>query len=316
MTSPTVKAMWDFLTPLIYYLFYADPEGNFLMKIVRLVCSFFLGLVLAYFMWILVTIQLDLNFIHSFISRSIPIFAIFVLFNATTFMLSRRVRTITLLIFVSVTGNAGKYYLRAIGFAMVITGPVHNLAANGAEVARVFACSTQLTYNLTKTRFDLMAKPFTNTLQTMKDDIHEIEDNFKELHILLEDLKFAVEHEEELADESKRVKRLDREPNPINVSNGNYSEPAIPQAAKFQEKFLDDIRNHCKRQLNSGYQVCEEVFDQGFQKCGTNFPEWMSNAICWPYRVDIICKVNMFSNPDQVCDASKVEEVYFPLYTF
>lgn len=313
MASPTVKSMWDILSPIIYYLFFADPEGIILMTVARWVCSFLLGVVLAYFMWILLTFQLDFNIIHS---HSVPIFTLFLLFNATTFMLSRRVRTITLLIFVSLAGSAGKYYLRAMGFAMVITGPVHNLAVNGAEVARVFACSTQLTYNLTKTRFDLMAKPFTNTLQTMKDDINEIEDNFKELHILLEDLKYAVEQEKKHGEETNRVKHHLWELYPVNVRNANYSESVIPQASKIQEKFLHDIRNYCKRQLNSGYQVCEEVFDQAFQKCGTNFPEWMSNAICWPYRVDIICKVNMFTNPDQVCDASKVEEAYFSLDIF
>lgn len=31
---------------------------------------------------------------------------------------------------------------------------------NGKEVMRTFACTTQLTYNLTQTRFDLMFKPF------------------------------------------------------------------------------------------------------------------------------------------------------------
>lgn len=31
---------------------------------------------------------------------------------------------------------------------------------NGKEVVKTFACTTQLTYNLTQTRFDLMFKPF------------------------------------------------------------------------------------------------------------------------------------------------------------
>lgn len=44
--------------------------------------------------------------------------------------------------------------------AYVIAGPIFNLAYNGKEVVRTFACTTQLTYNLTKTRLDLMFKPF------------------------------------------------------------------------------------------------------------------------------------------------------------
>lgn len=258
----------------------------------------------------MVAMHINMNVLFAVLFPRLPIFTLFLFLNALSFMISRSVRTFTLLLFVSFCGQSGISYLRAWAFALVISGPINILLANAGEVARVFSCSTQLTYNLTKTRFDLMAKPFTNTLQDMKEDIHEIQDSFKHLQILLDDLKFAVEHEDRDDDlDPGKYRRTFKPTYFMNVSHdGNYTESnqKSVSASEIQEKLIRGIRNQCKRQLGNGYKVCNQVFDQGFEKCATNFPESMSNFICWPYRVDIICKVNMFANPDKVCDISKV----------
>lgn len=60
-------------------------------------------------------------------------------------------------------------------------GPIENLASNVGEVVRVFSCSAILTYNLTRTRFDLMTKPFQRTVYHMKDEIKEVQNTFNDL---------------------------------------------------------------------------------------------------------------------------------------
>ncbi|KAH8408056.1 hypothetical protein KR222_002615 [Zaprionus bogoriensis] len=274
------------------------------IAVVRLVFTFLLGILLSYLLWMLVAIHFNLRLLYALIFPQIPVLVIFLLFNGVSFVVSRSVRAVTFLIFVGLFGNAGRSYLRAAAFALVITGPISNLLTNSGEVARVFACSTKLTFNVTKTRFDLMAKPFTNTLQHMKEDINEIHDSFKELQVILADLKYGVEHVDFAEVKYPRL---------VNITNigkfpaGNSTlQPVLHEASDLQEKFLGDIRSRCKQQLHTGYQVCEQVFDQGYRKCATNFPNWLSSAICWPYRIDIICKVDMFGNPDKVCDAAKV----------
>lgn len=72
-------------------------------------------------------------------------------------------------------------------------GPIANLSENGAEIVRVFACSTKLTYNLTKTRFDLITKPFQNTIRAMKGDVKDVEDAFSNIKNVLEPLRNEVE---------------------------------------------------------------------------------------------------------------------------
>lgn len=75
-------------------------------------------------------------------------------------MCFKQVRCICLLMIPTFLGRSGRNVLRALILGYIIAGPIFNLTYNGKEVARTFACTTQLTYNLTKTRFDLMFEPF------------------------------------------------------------------------------------------------------------------------------------------------------------
>ncbi|KAM8708200.1 hypothetical protein ACLKA7_015211 [Drosophila subpalustris] len=296
--------------PLYCLLYGRDKEEVRWIQPMRYVGSFLLGVLLAYLMWLLVSINCNLSFLYEDVLMEVPVLTIFLLLNGLSYALSPNVRAVTLLIFVSLADKAGRSYLRAVAFGFVISGPIDNLVTNAGEVARVFACTTMLTYNLTKTRLDLMAKPFTNTLQHMKGDIDEIQDTFKDLQAILNDLKYGLEHADS-EDDKHYFKKYPRAGNSTAKPAGIILNPNLPRAADIQEQFVRKIGNRCKHQLESGHQVCQEVFSQGFRKCATNFPDWLANAICWPYRIDIICKVNMFGNPDKVCDASKMVQSDF-----
>ncbi|EDW73211.2 uncharacterized protein Dwil_GK16778 [Drosophila willistoni] len=280
-----------------------------------------LGFVLAYLLWQLVALNFNLNRLFDKAPVHVPVFSMFVLAYTLAFVVNRNVRAVTLLIFVALVGKSGRSYLRAVAFAFVISGPIDNLANNAGEVARVFACTTVLTYNLTKTRFDLMAKPFTNTLKHMKEDIVEIQTTFGELQGVLADLKYGVEHTDIEDDQFGTANRYNR--NSRAAAKGNATKqpevntttapapasaghPELPSSDEVQEKFLRNMRNRCKHQLRSGHQVCQQIFHQGYHKCKTNFPDFIAPAICWPYRVDIICKINIFGNPDKICDPAQV----------
>ncbi|KAH8307277.1 hypothetical protein KR044_008915, partial [Drosophila immigrans] len=293
--------------PLYCLLYGHEKDERRWIPIMRYLCSFVIGVLLSYCLGLLISINYQLSFLFQNLMLGLPVVTIFLLLNGLSFMLSRNVRVVTLLVFVSIGDKAGQKYLRAVAFGFVISGPIANLVANAGEVARVFACSTMLTYNLTKTRFDLIAKPFTNTLQHMKSDIDEIQDTFKELHLILGDLKLGMQHMDSDDDKFGYYKYLQSAGNASVKHSSNIGINAkLPKAADIQRQFVRKMENRCKHQLDSGHEVCQEVFSQGFRKCATNFPNWLANAICWPYRIDIICKMNMFGHSDNVCDASKV----------
>lgn len=64
--------------------------------------------------------------------------------------------------------KSGQRVLVAMVFAYVMAGPLNNITINGSEVIRVFTCSGSLVYNLTKTRYELMFKPFQEALFNLK----------------------------------------------------------------------------------------------------------------------------------------------------
>ncbi|XP_017128164.1 protein sneaky [Drosophila elegans] len=284
----------------LYCLLYRPPgQDNARIRCLRRLLTFLWGLVLGFLLWKLVALNFNLGRLFANGLTDISVFAMFVLLTGTAFMLSRSTRTVIMLTFVALVGKSGRTYLRAVAFAFIISGPIDNLVSNAGEVARVFVCTTVLTYNLSKTRFDLMAKPFTNTLKHMRGDVEEIRQTFAELHEVLEDLKYAVEHSD-IEDD----KYGDQQTRKMNTSETAGKE--LPTAEEIQERFQRNMRNRCKHQLKSGHRVCVEVFRQGYRKCTTNFPPLIGRAICWPYRVDIICELDLFGNPDKICDPSDV----------
>ncbi|XP_017051985.1 protein sneaky [Drosophila ficusphila] len=307
--------MFSFLSTTcrpIYCLLYASgKDDNATNQCIRLLFSFLLGMLLAFLLWKLVALNFNVS-IFAFDSTNLSVFMGFILITGMFFMLCCPVRTIIMLMFVALVGRSGTTYLRAVAFSFIISGPIDNLVQNAGEVARVFVCTTVLTYNLSKTRFDLMAKPFTNTLKNMGGDVEEIRQTFDELHSVLSDLKYAVEHsdieDEKYGDKNTKslYERWSRETHKMNISKPKTGGKELPTAAEVQERFLRNMRNRCKHQLRSGHRVCQEVFRKGYRKCTTNFPSLIGKAICWPYRVDIICELDLFGNPDKICDPTNV----------
>lgn len=85
-----------------------------------------------------------------------------------TNMFSPQVRCLGLLAMPTFCDKTGQRVLVAMIFSYVMAGPLNNITRNGSEVIRVFTCSTTLVYNLTKTRYELMFKPFHEALFSLK----------------------------------------------------------------------------------------------------------------------------------------------------
>ena len=109
---------------------------------------------------------------------------------------SLQFRCITTLIWMGLFGKAGRNILKTIIFTLVITGPIENIIMNSKEVIRVFSCSTYLVYNLTKTRFDLMVKPFTNAFSSMDEQYSTIQMKFQEINEIVLPILQEVENED------------------------------------------------------------------------------------------------------------------------
>jgi E3 ubiquitin-protein ligase DCST1 len=93
--------------------------------------------------------------------------------------------------------------MRQIKLTFRFAGPINNFGNNVKEVARVFACTTTLTYNLTRTRFDLMTKPFQSALLSMTENITRFEENIKSIDAVIAPILDEIEGVED----DKKFKR-------------------------------------------------------------------------------------------------------------
>ncbi|XP_065355190.1 protein sneaky, partial [Calliphora vicina] len=225
------------------------------------------------------------------------------------YVLTDAMKCVTLMMFISLMGKSGRSYMRALCFAFVISGPIENLSTNTGEVIRAFSCSKILAINLTRTRFDLMTKPFQKTLGHMKEDIKDVQNTFNELRdvtkvlheeVMLNDLDInanVTSAENATAIEYSRHRVL-----PIN-GNSKRSEDQF-NAEYVETRYKNKFRQRCLRQLDSGKARCRKAFSKALEKCYDKMPFIIKTLICWPFKVDFICKINILGNPEKICDPS------------
>ncbi|XP_020714114.1 E3 ubiquitin-protein ligase DCST1 isoform X2 [Ceratitis capitata] len=245
----------------------------------RYICSWFVGVCVGAILWLLISLNFNFS-LESEVLISVSIAALV----GIGFVFTTNIKCISFLILAGMAGKSGRSYLRALCFAYIITGPIFNLASNGGEVVRVFACATTLTYNLTKTRLDLMTKPFHNTLTTIKDDFILVEKSFDEFNGVLQPIRTEVSG----TDNDSNLKLQRRKVEGV--------------AERVQKNYSEKIKTRCKRQLKRGERRCRDAFENAYLDCNEKFPRVVKTLLCWPFQVDFICHINLLGKPDKICD--------------
>jgi hypothetical protein len=99
--------------------------------------------------------------------------------------ISIQFRSVFVLVWLEALGKAGRNLIKTFVIALLLAGPIANIIANTREVVRVFECSTFLTYNLSKTKFDLAVKPLTNAFTHMETNLSAVQKIFGEIDFVV-----------------------------------------------------------------------------------------------------------------------------------
>lgn len=184
-----------------------------------------------------------------------------------------------------------------------ILGPIENLSSNAGEIVRIYTCSKMMTLNLTRTRFDLMTKPFQNTLRHMKDDIREVQSTFNELR----DATKAIHREVIEDDPPLRDVVLEQATNSTDKQTKRQSSnmSAKVTAKDIEQKYKDKFRKRCQLQLDSGKTRCRQIFANSLERCKEKMPYMLKTLLCWPFKINFMCKMNILGNPEKICDPSE-----------
>ncbi|XP_049303981.1 protein sneaky isoform X9 [Bactrocera dorsalis] len=272
----------------------------------RYFCSSFVGFLVATVLWFLLllnfqfslemkimTLGIIVTLVGKELSKSSKVMAFYSIYDiiltaGTGFLFTSSLKCITLLIFMGMAGKSGRSYLRALSFAYIITGPIANLAANGGEVVRVFACATTLTYNLTKTRLDIMIKPFQKTLNSMENDLIDVEKSFEKMNEILLPIRVEVGGADYDSYDNLTLRKAE--------NMGHH----------VQKTYTKKFETRCKRQIVKGEKRCREAFAKAHTECENKFPRIVRTFLCWPFQVDFICHMNLLGKPDMICKPNEV----------
>ncbi|KYM76230.1 DC-STAMP domain-containing protein 1 [Atta colombica] len=286
--------------PTLFHICY-DPIGTH--RKARAFIGFLFGFVAAVVLYegIIVDLQFDTY-------TSIFLGAILVVMLSIGCASSIQVRCICLLTIPTFLGRSGRNVLRAIILGYIIAGPIFNLTYNAKEVVRTFACTLQLTYNLTETRFDLMFKPFQQAVLAMKTDTNELKDTLSSVRDLMSPIVEEIEGEEEmrrLKEENDYLDELQddtRRSDEIEEKHEKEIANAKSEADVYEAKYKRKIEARCEEQLSHGAERCRDMFADAYNKCYDKVSSFAAWLLCWPMKLNFVCNLVQALGGSNICD--------------
>ncbi|XP_026320810.1 E3 ubiquitin-protein ligase DCST1 [Hyposmocoma kahamanoa] len=218
----------------------------------------------------------------------------------------RQLRCICLLTIPMYCGKPGRGVLKALVLTYVIAGPIKNMCLNAREVVRVFACSTQLSANLTKSKYYMLSEPFKQAIVDLDVDILELVDTFRSF----QEVTLPIE-QEILADQEIHLSRdFNQGVDYILSVNRSGNIDAKYEIKKkddiekiYQKKYLRKLEYRCEAILSRAITSCVQTFQEGYEQCTNRVPRFASWFLCWPMKITRICNFLNHMEPD-VCDVN------------
>ncbi|KAL0870021.1 hypothetical protein ABMA27_006197 [Loxostege sticticalis] len=213
-----------------------------------------------------------------------------------------QLRCISLLTVPMYCGKPGRGVLKAVVLTYVIAGPITNMGLNAKEVVRVFACSTQLSYNLSKIRYSLTSAPFKRAIFDLRAEVSQIKDTIRSIRDVVTPIEYEMENRNEMYRYRRRNETLCVN---YNTSLQDYQQiPEIDNKGWYQALYTKKLEYRCQNQLNRASGLCTKVLASAYTECETADRDhaW---ALCWPERLSRICNLKEMIGYENICDSSK-----------
>lgn len=148
----------------------------------------------------------------------------------------------------------------------------------------------------------------------MKEDVGEVQKTFNELRdvtkVLHEEVMFddldTNGTTDILNDEFVTTTEFSENKNSMK-SNASYSgilkrSDQILSPKDIENQYKNKFRRRCLKQLDNGKTRCRKAFLNALEKCYKKMPFIIKTLICWPFKVDFICNINILGNPEKICE--------------
>ncbi|XP_018335515.1 E3 ubiquitin-protein ligase DCST1 [Agrilus planipennis] len=295
--------IFPFLKPLLF----SDENEH---KALKIVCKFVFGLLLGIAFYEMIIV--DLSFPPT-ISFSVGALASLLL--AFGFAFSLQIRCITLLTFPTFGGKAGRGVLKALVLTFIISGPVQNISNNGKEIVRVYSCTIWLTSNLTKTRVELIFKPFMEAIFGLKNDVAEVKETIQTIRDVSSPIVDEVEGEQEvirLREENDYLdSKLDDTKRSDELKKKYSTKGEQNEAERYQKMYLEKVELRCEYQLSKASNKCRDMFAKAYDTCYDTVTWFAAWLLCWPMKLTFVCNIAQALGGSSRCDPSKAVDPGF-----
>ncbi|XP_069686085.1 protein sneaky [Periplaneta americana] len=293
--------------PILYCLIYSR-ENEY--RILKAVAGFLYGCLLGIAFYELILVDLEFTE-YTCLILGLSICFVLGLGNAV----SIQIRCISLLTVPSFCGRAGRGVLKAVVLAYMLAGPLQNITYNGREVVRIFACSATLTYNLTKTRFDLMVRPFAEAILNLKADVNEVKDTMKSVKSVILPVAEEIEGEEEMRkirEDNEYIDQVQGDSSRGKELKEKFLEvDKEPEQSRYEKRYMRKMAEKCENVLSKGAGTCRRMFAEAYDKCYSKVSWVAAWLLCWPMKLTFVCNIVEAIGGNKPCEASKILEPGF-----
>ncbi|XP_068084359.1 protein sneaky [Anabrus simplex] len=274
-------------SPCCLKIFYSRPSEY---RLVKGILGFFYGIFLGVAFYILILIDLDFQPVQLLI-LGVSICLMLGVGNA----LSIQIRCISLLAIPSFCGRSGRGVLKAVVLAYLIAGPFHNLTINCREVVRVFACASVLTFNMTRTRFELMVRPFQEGLMQMKADMGEVKETLHSIADVVQPIAEEVEDESEIQmikEENEYIDALQGDTKRWDELKAKY-QPHLKDTEdkKYEKGYKKKLEMRCEEIMDKAASNCRKAFSKSYDRCYEKVSWVAAWLLCWPMKLTFVCNI-------------------------
>ncbi|XP_026740924.1 protein sneaky-like isoform X2 [Trichoplusia ni] len=283
----------------LYRVFFTDCNEPSSLRCVSFMCGFCLGQIYYNTLLRKIPFPYDLGYAVSLVLSIILGTAI-----------SIQMRCICLLIFPMYCGKAGRGVMKAVALTYVVAGPITNMGMNAREVVRVFACSAQLSYNLSKEKYMLMAEPFRATALSLQSEMDQMKDALKSVRDITVPIEQELEDTEEVREKQKQSDYLDTLL-ALNCRSKDI-ETRYLKGSKTKERHHTIEQNYkrkleyrCQYQITSAVGVCIEAFSLAYDNCIAHAPAYVGWMLCSPFKLKLVCNFINDIQRNDTCDATR-----------
>ncbi|KAL4704250.1 hypothetical protein ACJJTC_016268 [Scirpophaga incertulas] len=194
-------------------------------------------------------------------------------------------------------GKPGRSVLKVVVLTYVIAGPITNMGLNAKEVVRVFACGTELSQNLTETKYDIISESFLQAIFSCTNEFNEVQDTIRYIRNVIEPIAFEIEDNPyEILVQRTIAVESDRTMNKTNVQHTKLKNDII------LEHYADKLYQRCIQQINYAQIICEELVNRTYYQCLDAASESWSRLLSVLMASRNVCSLNQIGNLTVMCN--------------